>query len=134
MRRGQLERWLAARAQPIELAPDGATGPFAALDAVLDRARLAYVVESHHFVAEKYAFRTLVLRALAERGWRWFGEELGWSDGLLVDRYLRTGHDTLLDEVPTYGDESWRRPDRDDRPTGVLAAGEQAFPLVAFAA
>ena len=133
MRRGQLERWLAARAQPIDLAPDGSTAPFAVLDEVLAGARVAYVVESHHFVEEKYAFRTLVLRALAERGWRWFGEELGWTDGLLVDEHLRTGDDAPLERVPTYGDESWRRPDRDDRPTGVLAAGERAYPLAAFA-
>ena len=133
MRRGQLERWLAARARPIELAPDGSTAPLAALDPVLDGARLAYVVESPHFVTEKYAFRTLVLRALAERGWRWFGEELGWADGQHVDRFLRTGDDGALHQVPTYGDDSWRHPDRDDRPSGVLADGERHFPLAAFA-
>ncbi len=133
VRGGRLERWLAARAVPLELAGDASLAPLAVLDPVLDGARLAYVVESHHFVTEKYAFRTLVLRALAARGWRWFGEELGWSDGLLVDEHLRTGDDAPLHRIPTYGDEAWRRTDRDDRPTGVLAAGERDYPTAALA-
>lgn len=67
---------LADAAIPIEL--DGEHGdltPFAVLDDLADRARVAFIGEMDHFIAEKYDFRLLCMRYLATRGWTWFGEE-----------------------------------------------------------
>ena len=67
---------LTDRAIPIEL--DGERGdlaPFAVLDEVADRARIAFIGEMDHFIVEKYAYRLLCIRYLASRGWRLFGEE-----------------------------------------------------------
>lgn len=67
---------LADEAVAIEL--DGERGsiePFGVLDDIADRARVAFVGEMDHYVAEKYDYRLLVCRYLASRGWRWFGEE-----------------------------------------------------------
>lgn len=67
---------LADGAIPIELDGEhGSIEPFAVLDELADRARVAYVGEMDHFIAEKHEFRLLVCRYLASRGWRWFGEE-----------------------------------------------------------
>ena len=117
---------------PIDLAAPGPHPAWAALDELADRSRVAYLAESHHFVHEKYAFRRSAIAWLAGRGWRWFGEELGWTDGLRVDEHLRTGDAAALDRVPTYGYEGVRRTDRPDRPWGILAAGDAAFPTEAF--
>ena len=120
-----LVAWLAERAIPIDLAAGGPHPAWSALDALADRSRVAYLAESHHFIHEKYAFRRSAIAWLAARGWRWFGEELGWTDGLRVDQ-------GALDRVPTYGYEGVRRTDRSDRPWGILAAGDAAFPQEAF--
>jgi hypothetical protein len=109
--------------------PDGGTAAapaWSALDELADRARVAYLAESHHFVQEKYAFREAAIGWLRHRGWTWFGEELGWTDGVRIDR-------AELDRVPTYGHLGARRTDRDDRPWGILRAGDEAFPRAAFA-
>jgi len=88
------------RAIPISL--DGESGDlsaFAALDALADRARFAYLVEMDHFIHEKYDFRLLCIRYLASRGWRWFGEELAADRGRRADRYLAGGDESLLHPV-----------------------------------
>ena len=61
---------------PIEL--DGAGGdiePFSMFDTIAGAARVAFIGEMEHFIAEKYEYRLLCIRYLASRGWRWFGEE-----------------------------------------------------------
>lgn len=91
---------LTERAIPIEL--DGAHGdlaPFGVLDELADRARVAYLVEMDHFIAEKSAFRLLCIRYLASRGWRWFGEEVDVRIGQRLDGYLLTGDESLLDRL-----------------------------------
>lgn len=94
------------RAVPVDL--DGEHGdlaPFAVLDDLAAAARVAYLVEMDHFVHEKYEFRLLLIRYLASRGWRWFGEELEPYEGDRLDRYLRTGDESLLapeDQPPWY--------------------------------
>lgn len=127
-----LVAWLAQRAVPIDLAAAGVHPAWSALDELADRSRVAFLAESHHFVHEKHAFRRSAIAWLATRGWRWFGEELGWTDGLRIDDHLRTGDEGALDRVPTYGHLGARRTDREDRPWGILAAGDAAFPLAAF--
>jgi hypothetical protein len=97
---------LADGAVPIEL--DGERGDLAAfsfLDVLADRARVAYLVEMDHFIAEKSAFRLLCIRYLASKGWRWFGEEVDVRIGDRLDRYLQTGDESLLEpleEAPWY--------------------------------
>lgn len=49
--------------------------PFAFLDHLADRCRVAFIGEMDHFVAEKLPVRLLVCRYLASRGWSIFGEE-----------------------------------------------------------
>jgi erythromycin esterase-like protein len=93
------------------------------LDAELDGKRFAFVGESNHFVHEKYAYRVLMARYLNSRGWRIFGEELSWTDGLRVSCYLETGDGTWLDRVTAYGYRGDERVDRDDTPTGILGEG-----------
>ena len=91
---------LTERAIPIEL--DGAHGdlaPFGVLDELTDRARVAYLVEMDHFIAERSAFRLLCIRYLASRGWRWFGEEVDIRIGQRLDGYLLTGDESLLDPL-----------------------------------
>jgi hypothetical protein len=67
---------LADEAIDIELDGErGSLAPFAVLDDLADRARVAYLGEMDHFVAEKYAFRLLCIRYLASRGWHVVGEE-----------------------------------------------------------
>jgi hypothetical protein len=115
-------------ALPLDLGGSGSEPEpaWSALEELGDRARVAYLAESHHFVREKYEFRRAAIRWLRARGWTWFGEELGWTDGVRVDR-------GELDRVPTYGHLGARRTDRDDRPSGILRAGDDAFPRDAFA-
>ena len=91
---------LADAAIPIEL--DGERGdlaPFAVLDELAGRARVAFIGEMDHFITEKYDYRLLCIRYLASRGWRWFGEEWAADRGRRVDEYLRTGDEALLDPV-----------------------------------
>jgi hypothetical protein len=65
---------LSDRAVPVDLDdPDADLTPFAVLDDLADRARVAFLVEMDHFVKEKSAFRLLCIRYLASSGWRWFG-------------------------------------------------------------
>ena len=103
---------LADRAIPIEL--DGEHGdlaPFAVLDELAARARVAYLVEMDHFIAEKSEFRLLCIRYLASRGWRWFGEEVDVRIGQRLDGYLTTGDETLLEPLE---EDPWYT-------TGILA-------------
>jgi hypothetical protein len=122
--RWQLERWVRDHAAEVEL-DDPDQSPWSALDELAERARVAYVAESHHFVREKYAVRRAAVRWLAARGWTWFGEELGWTDGVRVDR-------GELDRVPTYGHLGARRSDRHDRPWGILDTGDGGEPADGF--
>jgi len=104
------------------------------LDKALQGKRIVYLGEPNHWIHEKYPYRLLMVRYLYSRGWRHLGEELGWSDGRRVDRYLETGESTELDCVTAYGYEGANRPDRDDKPTGLLADGWTSFPTELFRA
>lgn len=91
------------------------------LDEQLSDKRVAYLVEMNHFIHEKYDFRLLFIRYLVSRGFRVIGEELSWTDGMHVDRYLSTGDPKHLDHVTTYGYKGDIRSDRDDSATGILS-------------
>jgi hypothetical protein len=129
---------LADDAVPIEL--DGEHGdlaPFAVLDDLADRARVAFIGEMDHFVEEKYDFRLLCIRYLASRGWRFFGEE--WPEvqepftrGILANQRQPTTaldaaqarfHDALRRLVP---DASWFSFDADARDTDYIELASNA--------
>ncbi|MEX0873510.1 MAG: erythromycin esterase family protein [Actinomycetota bacterium] len=93
------------------------------LDEALGGKRFAFVGESNHFIHEKYGYRILLARYLVSRGFRVIGEELSWSDGIRVGRYLDTGNALWLDRVTAYGYRGDERDDRDDTPTGLLDEG-----------
>ncbi len=116
------KEWAAAHAIPLEPL-DGFNGDpekLSILDAALAGKRIVFIGEQDHFVHQKYDYRMVVARYLFSRGWRWFGEEMGWSDGIRVDKYLASGNAEFLDRVATYGDRSAMRTDRNDDPTGIL--------------
>jgi len=104
------------------------------LDKPLAGKRIVYLGEPNHWIHEKYPYRLLMVRYLFSRGWRHLGEELSWSDGRRVDRYLETGESAQLDRVTAYGYEDADRPDRDDKPTGLLKDGWTSFPTELFRA
>lgn len=103
------------------------------LDKALEGKRIVCLGEPNHWIHEKYPYRLLMVRYLFSRGWRHLGEELSWSDGRHVDRYLHTGESAELDRVTAYGYEGANRSDRDDKPTGLLAEGS-SHPTEAFRA
>ncbi len=86
--------------------------------------------ETNHFVHEKSDFRLLLSCVLMSEGWACFLEELGYSDGIRVDRYLRSGDEHELERLPSFGYTAHLRSDRDDRPGGILKS--EAYPTEAF--
>jgi erythromycin esterase-like protein len=98
------------------------------LDEKLEGKRVAFLVEMNHFIHEKYDFRLLLIRYLVSRGWRFIGEELSWTDGVQVDRYLADGDASHLDRVTTYGYRDCVRADRNDEPTGILKDSADSYP------
>jgi erythromycin esterase-like protein len=111
------------RADPSVLAP---------LDARLGGADIVALGELNHFIHEKSDFRILCSRYLVSRGWRSFAEELGWSDGWRIDRYLRDGDESAFERLPSFGYEGHLRTDRDDRPRGILKV--ESYPSSEFVA
>jgi erythromycin esterase-like protein len=95
--------------------------------------RVVYLGEANHWIHEKYDYRVLLLRYLVSRGWRCIGEEMGWSDGGRVDRYLDTGDRTHLERVTIYGYRGAWRHDRRDEPTGIIKDAWESFPEAEFA-
>ena len=83
--------------------------------------RILFVGEADHWIHEKVDYRLAFARAALPAGFDWFGEELGWSDGLRIDRYLK-GETDSLDDITLFGHRGELRPDRDDSPTGILRA------------
>jgi len=86
--------------------------------------------ETNHFVHEKSDFRLLLSRVLIPAGWSCFLEELGHSDGIRVDRYLRSGDERELQRLPSFGYTAHLRSDRDDRPGGILKS--KSYPTEEF--
>ena len=93
----------------------------------LDDARVVFLGEPDHYIAEKYDYRLLLIRALFERGFRHLGLEKGLSEGMRVGRYLETGDERHLDRVATYGYRGDVRPDRESIPGPLEAVTEQPF-------
>jgi erythromycin esterase-like protein len=137
-RSSPIDAWVdehAVRLDPIayEPIPEHANR-LAAIDALFDGAAVVFLGETNHFVHEKAEFRTWWLRRLAMRHRLVVGEELGWSDGRDVARYLADGDEAHLERLATFGDTRHVRTDRDDRPTGVLRASFDAYPTALFRA
>lgn len=103
------------------------------LDPLLVDKRVIYLGEEDHWIHEKNEFRLLLLRFLISRGWKFIGEELGWSDGLRINKYLETGDQSYLHRIATYGYRGDLRSDREDKPTGILKDTWENYPEEAFA-
>lgn len=118
-----IDTWLNTAATPLPLdAPDALAG----LD--LNGADVVFLGELNHFVHEKSDFRTLFARPLIARGYDAFAEELGWSDGLRLDRYFRTRDEAVFDRISLFGWRGDLRTDRDDGPPPVFRASADAYP------
>src|SRR5262249_28592532 len=104
------------------------------LDQAVAEADIVVLGELNHFVHEKSDFRLFFCRYLLSRGFRTFAEELGWSDGVRVDRYLETGEEEGLWRLPSFGYAGQKRGDRDDRPTGLLRRVFDSYPTHLFLA
>ena len=103
---------------------------------MVNEKRFAYIGESDHFIHEKYAYRLLMLKYLAGRGFTHVGEEIGASDGMRIDRFI--GHRRRI-AARTHrrlwlfrrdSDRSRRHSDR--HPARQLS--ETAYPTAQFAA
>jgi erythromycin esterase-like protein len=126
-----LDRWIEENAISLDAATlePVVEGSLARIDETLARARLVFLGETNHFVREKTEFRLWWLRRIARTGKRIvLAEELSWSDGHDVSRYLESGDETHLARAATFGDRRHEREDRDDRPTGVFAASFETYP------
>lgn len=124
--------WVRANGAPLADPLDGPgqdLGALATLAAVLGAAEVILIGETDHFVHEKSDFRLILCRALLRIGVRTFGEELGWSDGRRVSRYLEAGAAGGLERLSLFGWEGDLRADRNDRPTGLLKASFDAYPV-----
>src|SRR5215472_491153 len=125
----------AVRLDPVTYEPAAADAArLTALDSALGEATVVFLGETNHFVHEKAEFRLWWLGRLAGRRPLVVGEELSWSDGHDVARYLQTGDEAHLDRAATFGDTSHCRADRDDRPKGVFKASYEAYPAALFKA
>jgi len=93
----------------------------------LDDVQVVFLGEPDHYVAEKYDYRVLFIRALLEQGYRHLGMEMGLSDGMRIDRYLETGDERYLDRVALYGYRGDARPDRTSIPAPLEAVARQPF-------
>lgn len=98
------------------------------LNNALSEADIVFLGETNHFVHEKSDFRLLFARHFLSRDWSGFMEEIGWSDGWRIERYLTTGDAHWLERLSLFGHGGDSRTDRDDRPTGVFKASFEAYP------
>lgn len=133
----RLARWVAEHATPVEIADVEQAAradveALAWLDPLVAGKRFAFVGEANHFVHEKLGYRLFMVRYLASRGFTVLLEELAWSDGVRIDRYLQSGDEAWLERVGTFGFAGDARPDRDDRWTGYLAQSSEHYPTAAF--
>lgn len=130
---GALERFIESRAVMLPVPFDGAAidiGLLAPLGARVAGHDIVALGEMNHFVHEKSDFRLLLARTLLPLGWTDFAEELGWSDGLRIDRFLTSGAEDEFERLPSFGYTSHLRADRDDRPGGILKL--ESYPTEAF--
>jgi erythromycin esterase-like protein len=93
----------------------------------LDDEQVVFLGEPDHYIAEKYDYRLLLIRALLDRGYRHIGMEMGLSDGMRIDRYLETGDERELDRVALYGYRGDARPDREVLPSPLEVVVGQPF-------
>jgi erythromycin esterase-like protein len=105
---------------------------FYCLDKFLEGKRVVYLGEEDHWIHEKSDYRLLLLRYLISRGFRYIGEELGWSDGIRIDNYFETGNEIYLERIATYGYKGALRKDREDKPKGIMKSQNDNYPVKEF--
>lgn len=113
--------WVEERAIPLDSLDWRDVDPArlaATLDPLLEGKRVVYIGESDHFIAERLQARLVLIRYLAERGFRNIGMEAGVSDSRRIDRYVETGDRRHLARVALYGYDGDQRYDRVDTVAG----------------
>lgn len=65
--------------------------------------RFVYLGESDHYFEEKFTYRLKFIEYLLSQGFSHILDELGVSDGEMVQRYLETGDEDYLKQVGLYG-------------------------------
>jgi erythromycin esterase-like protein len=136
-RRGALAEWVrqsGVMLPPVETWTSDTAEKLMGFDELLTGKDTVFLGEMDHFIHEKTDFRLLLIRYLAARGWTRIAEEMSWSDGVRVNRYLSQGEDIQLDRLVGLGYEQDLRTDRNDRPTGMLKASFDAYPVALFRA
>jgi erythromycin esterase-like protein len=126
-----IAQWADKRGAAVNWPPGGEARdlkPLARLDADLAAADLVFLGEMNHFVHEKSDFRLLFARHLLARGFSQFAEELGWSDGRRLQAWFDGGDPAVFGTLSLFGATADLRADRDDRPTGILAASFSSYP------
>jgi erythromycin esterase len=69
---------------------------------ILDK-KFVFLGEADHFFEEKYAYRLKFIEFLLSKGYTHILDEMGISDGEMVQRYLETGNEDYLKKVGLYG-------------------------------
>uniref|UniRef100_UPI0025D601D8 hypothetical protein n=1 Tax=uncultured Phenylobacterium sp. TaxID=349273 RepID=UPI0025D601D8 len=82
---------------PVSAWNNDTAASLAFLDPLLSGRDAVFLGEMDHFVHEKTDFRLLLIRYLVSRGWTRLAEEMSWSDGVRVGRYLGAGEDAQLE-------------------------------------
>ena len=119
---------------PVDLWTSDTAEKLAVFDGLLTGNDTVFLGEMDHFIHEKTDFRLLLIRYLAARGWTRIAEEMSWSDGVRVNRYLSQGEEIELSRLVGLGYELDLRTDRHDRPTGMLKASFDSYPVALFRA
>ena len=133
MNAADLGRFLETHAIPLPEPFDGASADLSVLSPLAARIADAEIValgEMNYFVHEKTDFRLFLSRFLISCGWTDFAEEIGWSDGVRINRFLSSGDESQFDRLPSFGYVAHLRDDRDDRPGGILRSA--SYPTEAF--
>ena len=69
----------------------------------LENKSIVYLGESDHYFHEKFLYRLRFIEALAEQGYTNIYAELGYADGVMVNKYLESGDEDYLKQVGLYG-------------------------------
>ncbi len=69
---------------------------------IIDK-KFVYLGEADHYFEEKYAYRLKFIKYLLSQGYTHILDEMGVSDGEMVQSYLETGDEDYLKKVGLYG-------------------------------
>ena len=65
--------------------------------------RFIFLGESDHYFEEKFKYRLKFIRSLIKMGYFNILDEMGFEDGIMVNKYLNSGNEDFLNKVGLYG-------------------------------